>query len=124
MVGMASIDQVRAAQAAAMSEREFTGLVRKVAKETGWLCYHTHRSERSEPGYPDFTLVKGDRLLFRELKTAKGRVTPAQLQWLDALAGAGIDVGVWRPIDMTSGLIYRVLAGVEDDPNRMAVAGH
>jgi len=38
-------------------------------------------------------------VLFRELKTDAGRLTPQQAQVLDELAAAGADAGVWRPRD-------------------------
>jgi hypothetical protein len=82
-----------------ISEKAFLAQVRQLAHLLGWLCYHTHDSRRSQPGFPDLTLVRGSRLLFAELKTDTGRVTAAQQQWLDALAAAGQEVYVWRPCD-------------------------
>jgi hypothetical protein len=61
--------------------------------------YHTHNSRRSEPGFPDLTVVGAHGVLFRELKSERGRVTADQRRWLDALAAAGADVVVWRPCD-------------------------
>lgn len=72
--------------------------VRQYARLTGWKSYHTLRSKGSEPGYPDLCMVRGDRVVFAELKTEKGRVSPAQLDWLDALQQSGrVEVYVWRP---------------------------
>ena len=82
-----------------MSEKRFQASVLELAQICGWHCYHTHDSRRSEPGFPDLVLVRGDRLLFRELKTDKGRMSPAQVQWIIELSGAGADVCVWRPHD-------------------------
>ena len=36
-------------------------------------------------GFPDLVLVRGDRLIFAELKGPRGRVSPEQQGWLDAL---------------------------------------
>ena len=58
-----------------MTEREFMEAVRHLARMTGWRCYHTHDSRRSEPGFPDLVLVRGGKALFVELKTAHGRLT-------------------------------------------------
>jgi hypothetical protein len=44
-------------------------------------------------------LVRGERLLIRELKTARGKLSQAQEMWIGALAAAGVNVGVWRPGD-------------------------
>lgn len=51
-------------------------------------------------GWPDLVLVHPVRgVLFRELKTDRGRVSPHQRVWIDWLEAAGVDVGVWRPRD-------------------------
>ena len=38
-------------------------------------------------------------LLFRELKSQRGRVRPEQKEWLATLSEAGSDAGIWRPSD-------------------------
>ncbi|HEY8881903.1 MAG TPA: VRR-NUC domain-containing protein [Dermatophilaceae bacterium] len=100
----------RAAQARAMSEDELLATIREIAVTLGWRTYHTHRSDRSEPGWPDLVLVRDRRLLIRELKSMTGRVTPAQDEWLTDLAIAGVDAGVWRPIDLLCGVILTQLS--------------
>lgn len=67
-----------------------------IARVLGWRCYHTLRSKGSEPGYPDWTLVR-DRVVFLELKRETGVVSPAQAEWLTALRNAGAEVYVVRP---------------------------
>lgn len=84
-----------------MSEASFQGAILEYAALQGFLAYHTHDSRHSAKGYPDLTLVRGSRLLFAELKTDKGRVSLEQQVWLDALAGAGAEVHIWRPRDWT-----------------------
>lgn len=93
-------------QARAMREEDLAVEVVKYAKVLGLLRYHTYRSQRSEPGFPDEVLV-GRRVLYRELKRAGKNPTPAQQHWLDRLAAAGQDVGVWRPEDLVSGRILQ-----------------
>ena len=83
-----------------MTESELLAAVRAVAWRCGWLTYHTHRSDRSEPGFPDLCMVRGGRVVFAELKSEKGRVTRAQQTWLDGLEQAGMEVFVWRPSDL------------------------
>lgn len=80
-----------------MSEAEFQAAVLQMAKLHRVKAYHTFDSRRSVAGYPDLTLVGGRGTAFRELKTMTGKVSPDQLAWLDALAQAGQDVGIWRP---------------------------
>ena len=70
-----------------------------LARILGWKAYHTLRSKGSEPGYPDWTLVR-DRVVFLELKTARGKVSPAQREWLAALRDAGAEVYLVRPADL------------------------
>lgn len=101
-----------AAQARAMSEAELLRQVRDAARVLGLLCYHTHRSDRSEPGFPDVVLVGRKGVLFRELKRQRGGHTPAQSEWLDALVHAGVDAGTWRPIDLLTGTILNEMRNV------------
>ena len=80
-----------------MKEKDFQAQVIRIAKALGWLIYHTYDSRRSEPGFPDLVMVRGDRILYRELKTEKGRLTPHQKIWGEKLSEAGADYAVWRP---------------------------
>lgn len=93
-----------------MTEAQLQEAVVALARLQGWLAYHTHDSRHSAAGFPDLVLVRGDRVLYRELKDARRRVTPEQQEWLDALDAAGQDVDVWRPEHWTSGLIESCLA--------------
>ena len=90
-----------------MTEKQFQSLIVQFAKMRGWLVYHTYDSRRSEPGFPDLVLVRRKRVLFRELKTDKGRVTPAQKTWAASLEKAESDYKLWRPSMMTE--IYKEL---------------
>ena len=85
-----------------LTEKEWMQQVVTLARLKGWLCYHTHDSRRSEPGFPDLVLVKaGHPVIFAELKTEKGRVMPSQAMWLETLRAAVLppNVHVWRPAD-------------------------
>lgn len=95
-----------------VTEKELLTHVRKIAKDLGVLTYHTHDSRRSEPGFPDIVALTKNGVLWRELKTAKGRLSPEQRVWLDTLTRAGQDAGVWRPADLMDGTITRELAGL------------
>lgn len=94
------------------TEATFLGKVRDLCRYNHLLTYHTHRSDRSEPGFPDLVIVGRSGVLFRELKTAKGRVSVAQREWLDALNAAGMDADVWRPADLASGRIANELTAL------------
>lgn len=82
----------------AADEKAFQADVVKLAKRNGWRCFHVTNPLKSAPGWPDLVLV-GPRVLFRELKTETGRVSPAQEEWLADLTAAGVDAGVWKPSD-------------------------
>ena len=110
---MLTPDEHRANVAASMSEAAFQVQVITLARSMGWREYHTYDSRRSAAGFPDLVLVHPKRgLLFRELKTAKGRVSKAQDEWILDLATAGADVDVWRPADLFNGVIVDSLRGV------------
>ena len=89
-----------------MTEAELFEEVRKLLHLYGWLYYHTHDSRRSNPGFPDLVMVRPSsaggawQLLYRELKSEKGRLTDEQDRWLWALREAYCDMDVWRPSDM------------------------
>jgi hypothetical protein len=96
--GMQEGDQV----ALPLAEEELLGKVRSLALANGWLFYHTRDSRRSEAGFPDCVLVKPGRLIFAELKSAKGKPTHAQEVWLSLLAHSvpGVVCYLWRPKDV------------------------
>jgi len=85
-----------------VTEKQFLGQVRKLARMNGWLEYHTYDSRRSTPGFPDICMVRGRRVVFAELKVGRGRLTGAQRRWLDALERSCCEVYVWFPEDWDS----------------------
>jgi hypothetical protein len=55
---------------------------------------------QGDSGLPDLILCRPPRLVFAELKSARGRVSPQQQAWLNALSQcAGVEVYLWRPDD-------------------------
>ena len=96
--------------AQSLSERQWQDLVIGAAKALGWIVYHTHDSRRSEPGFPDLILIRGNVLVAVELKTMKGRVRPEQVLWVEAFAGVSqVSSMLARPSDWEQ--IERVLRG-------------
>lgn len=94
-----------------LTEREFQSQVIGLASFYGWRHYHTHDSRRSPAGFPDLVLVRGEELIFAELKTEKGRVRLEQVEWMAALEHVpGVDVFLWRPSDF-DGLHDRLARG-------------
>lgn len=89
----------RAALLATLTEKEWLAQIIEWAHRAGWRTYHVTDSRRSAGGFPDLVLVKpGHPVIFAELKTIKGRVSPQQRIWLDELEHCpGSRVFVWRP---------------------------
>lgn len=96
-----------------ISEKDFRQQVIDLAKLLGWRVYFTWNSLHSPAGFPDLVLVHEERgqLIFAELKSEKGKTTPAQLEWLTALKRVCKQVYLWRPSDFEQ--IQRILEGKE-----------
>lgn len=101
------------------SEATFQNKIESLAIKRGWLYFHPFDSRRSRKGYPDLTLVHPERALvvWAELKSAKGQVSPDQQRWLEGLAQAGCYVYVWFPRHWPA--IQDLLTGVTS-PRRAA----
>ena len=51
-------------------------------------------------GHPDLEIVRGERLMFMELKSEKGKVQPEQREVIAALRDVkDVHAGIYRPID-------------------------
>ena len=93
-----------------LTEKQFEGQVKDLAKLYGWKYYHTWRSIHSPAGFPDCVLVRPPRLIFAELKSEKGKVSPAQQEWLTILKDIpNIEVFLWRAEDETIEEILEIL---------------
>ncbi len=106
------------AMAAAMSEDDLLVSVTCGTRKRPGLCklyglkwFHDHDSRRNPEGFPDLVIV-GRKVMYRELKTQKGTVSPAQKEWLEALRIAGQDACVWRPVHLLNGTIAQELAAL------------
>jgi hypothetical protein len=86
---------------AKLTEKAFQSQVVQLAKLCGFETYHTFDSRRSNRGFPDLVLLnpKRGRLVFAELKAARGKTTPEQDVWLANLRAAGQEVYLWYPAD-------------------------
>lgn len=105
MTGLSTIDLT--------DEATFQRMVVEVARIHGWRVAHfgkarTVRGRTITPtmydaaGFPDLVLAHPEgAVMFRELKTDKGRLSPEQTEWLALLFRADADVGTWRPKDWT-----------------------
>lgn len=92
----------------AETEAEFESSVLELARFFGWKCAHfrvanTGRGWRTPvagdgKGWPDWVFAR-ERVVFAELKSQRGRLSPEQATWLDWLKAAGGEVYCWRPSD-------------------------
>lgn len=83
-----------------MNEAQWQAKVVEFARWNGWHVFHPYYSRRSEPGWPDLSMIRGDRLVFAELKSRTGRVSPPQHHVLGLLAAVPhVEVYLWRPMD-------------------------
>lgn len=79
-------------------EAWFQYRVCQAARDAGWKVYYTRDSRGSPPGYPDLTLVHPQAgILFAELRTDWGKLSEAQVGWINAINAAGGNAQVWRP---------------------------
>ena len=83
-----------------ISEAQLQSTVVEILEWQGWLTYHTHDSRRSDPGFPDLVAVKGNRLMFLEFKSQKGKISDEQIEWLSRLSQAHGEVYLVRPSSM------------------------
>jgi hypothetical protein len=97
------------------SEQQLLEMVQSACRWFNLLSYHTHDSRRSEPGFPDLVVVGPQGVLFRELKSTRGRVTADQQRWLTALIAAGANADTWRPADWPVGILTE-LDGIRGTP--------
>jgi len=88
-----------------VSEKELQSQVVRMARAFGWMAFHPWDSRRSEWGFPDLTLARRGVVLFAELKSATGRLTPAQEAWAAELPNWHL----WRPDDLLDGTIEKEL---------------
>lgn len=89
-------------QAGVVAEAQLRGwkclLVRPVRIErSGQIRYETPFGADGK-GWPDMTLVR-EVTLYRECKSATGRLRPEQEEWRDALIAAGQSWAIWTPAD-------------------------
>lgn len=83
-----------------------------MAEALHWKVYgvleQRQYGRRLSKGFPDLVLLRGTRLIFAELKSEKGKLTPEQTEWMDALKlfsegpSGGCGVYLWRPSDIES----------------------
>ncbi len=84
-----------------VTESELKKAVVDMAHGYGWTVFSLPMAKGIRPvkdavGYPDLTLARGGRVLWMELKTEDGLLSPAQMRWLHELPA----MYVVRPSDL------------------------
>jgi Holliday junction resolvase len=78
-----------------LSERQFQDVLQQALTREGWSFNHIYRTKvasgawrtsTTAVGFPDLLAVRGPHILAIEVKSAKGRVRPEQLEWLARFA--------------------------------------
>lgn len=95
-----------------MTETELQNKVAELCAEFGLYHYHNPDSRRAESGWPDSVILNWTtgEMIFRELKTESATLSSEQKRVAYALRAGGHDFYVWRPRELSSGLIRRRLA--------------
>ena len=107
-----------------IKEEDFFQQILDLAHIFGWRVAHFRPARTKNgwrtavagdgAGFPDVVMVKSPRLIFAELKSEKGKLTPEQEEWLDGLGSCGdavrqlghlvdkegVEVYLWRPSDL------------------------
>lgn len=93
-----------------MTEKDFTKAVVQLAESLGYKTAHFGNTvklvkrkngyaaigDKGAAGFPDLVMVRGDRIVFAELKAKRGILEESQREWLSALEKAGGEVHIWR----------------------------
>ena len=93
-----------------IDEKAFMAAVLDLSAWFGWRRFHPRTVQLikgahltpyiGEAGFPDLVLVHRNRgIIFAELKTHRGRLTPQQELWRADLEAAGAEYYLWRPAD-------------------------
>lgn len=89
-----------------MNESELERKVQELIRFYGLFGFHARDSRRSAgPGFPDWVICGKAGLMFRELKSETGELSPEQRRWRNILQATGHDWSIWRPADLRSGRI-------------------
>lgn len=105
-----------------MLEADFQKQVVELAHLFGWKVHHTRpailpggkwATHGIDPGFPDLVMAHPSHgIIIAELKSQKGRISEAQLEWAIALRES-VKVRFWRPSDLAD--IIQLLKGT---PNK------
>jgi len=104
-----------------MSESDLRSQVTQLAQILGWKVayFRTAQSQKGwrtpvgadGKGWPDLVLLKGQKVLFRELKVGYNKPSEEQVRWLDDLQTAGQDARIWTDKDWPEAVMEELRGG-------------
>lgn len=71
-----------------MREDEFAKRIEETMDWLGLLWHHETDSRKSKAGFPDYCVVGLYGVMFLEIKSSKGKVSPKQVEWINRLDAA------------------------------------
>lgn len=108
-----------------MTETDLQNTIIDMCAVLGLLIHHCRPARTAKgwatplvgnPGFPDCVIVGVGGVLYRELKTAKGKPSSDQREWLHVLDAIGEDTAIWRPVDLHDGTILEQLTACAGGP--------
>jgi len=115
-----------------LSEAQLCDAVIELARTLSWKVTHFRPAMvrggwrtpiQGDAGFPDLVLARGNRVVFVELKSMRGRLSHHQVEWIGALVRSGAEVFLWTPEDWFSGRIEKSLrSAVREAPLPLEVA--
>lgn len=107
----------------AMSERQLQDNIRKLCEHLHLKVQHIEDSRRAWlPGWPDLAVIS-TAIVFAELKSQTGDMSGDQRKVRRAIEATGHRCYLWRPSDLLSGEVARVLSQISTLPAAVWTAG-
>lgn len=102
-----------------LTEKELERAIAEMARFLGFMVFHARPAQTSKgwrtpvaydgKGYPDLTLVGNGRVVFLEVKSDKGKLSPDQEGWKRHIIQAGAEYFLLTPQSWTSGEVDTIL---------------
>jgi VRR-NUC domain len=100
------------AQARGMTENDLQAAIEELCGQLRLTWCHPLSLKGIPKGWPDLVIVSWHGVLWRELKTHTGRLSPEQRAFGEQLRQGGQNWDVWRPLDYLTGQIERELTRI------------
>lgn len=106
-----------------MTEKDLERAIAEMARFLGFMVFHARPAQSNKgwrtpvaydgKGFPDLLLVGNERVIFLEIKTDVGRVSPDQSRWSEQIIQSGGEYFLLRPNDWTSGRVDSILGATQ-----------